>query len=157
MRCYSKYRALINEKNEMKKIVLILAFIAANLGFVKAQEGDEPKAEKIQALKIAFITQKLGLSSTEAQRFWPVYDRYEIEMRQALKDNQSDVIDNDERILNIRKRYRSEFSNVLGQDRVNTLFRSENEFRGVLMRRLKNRQQQRPMERPHERPMWKRR
>lgn len=141
----------------MKKILLILAFVAANLGFVKAQDGDDPRGEKIQSLKIAFITQKLGLSASEAQRFWPVYNRYEVEMRQALRDNQSDVIDNDERILNIRKRYRGEFANVLGQDRVNTLFRSENEFRGVLMRKLKNRQQQRPIERPHERPMWKRR
>jgi hypothetical protein len=140
----------------MKKILLILAFIVANLGFVRAQDGEQSR-EKIQALKIAFITQKLGLSADEAQRFWPVYDRYEVEMRQALKDNQSDVIDNDERILNIRKHYRAEFANVLGQDRVNTLFRSENEFRGMLMRRIKNRQQQGPGMKLHERPNWKRR
>ena len=138
----------------MKKILLILAFIVANLGFVRAQDGEDGKGERIQALKIAFITQKLGLSSSEAQRFWPVYDRYEVEMRQALRDNQSDVIDNDERILNIRKKYRGEFANVVGPDRVNTLFRSENEFRGVLMRKLKNRQQQGPGMKPHE---WKRR
>jgi hypothetical protein len=139
----------------MKKLLLILALLITNLSLLKAQEGDDPKkAEKIQSLKIAFITQKLNLSSDEAQKFWPVYNHYEVEMRQALKDNTSDVIDNDERILNIRKNYRAQFSNVLGQERVNTLFRSENEFRGVLMRQLRNHQQQ---NRNFDRPKWKRR
>ena len=142
----------------MKKLLLILILVSANISFLRAQDGtDDPKkAEKIESLKIAFITQKLNLSSDEAQRFWPVYNRYEVEMKGALKNNQNDVIEKDENILNIRKKYRTEFSNVLGQERVNTLFKSENEFRGVLMRRLRNHeQQQRPVNKPLNRPMWR--
>jgi hypothetical protein len=51
-----------------------------------------------------------------------------------------DAIDNEEKVLNVKKRYRSEFIKVLGQQKTNTLFNAEKEFRGVLMRQLKNKQ-----------------
>lgn len=37
------------------------------------------KREKIKALKVAFITERLDLSGTEAQKFWPIYNAYETE------------------------------------------------------------------------------
>ena len=50
----------------MKKYLLILFVIVASFFSVtaKAQDG-----EKIKALKIAFITQKLQLTPEEAQKF----------------------------------------------------------------------------------------
>lgn len=133
----------------MKNILLIVALIL-NFSFVYAQDdGKEPKGEKIQALKIAFITQKLDLTTDEAQRFWPVYNRYETEIKGVMNENKNsgDAIESEEKILNIKKRYRQEFINVVGQPKANTLFNAEREFRGVLMRHLKNRQRQiqRPM------------
>ena len=132
----------------MKKIILIITFVFGSFCLVKAQDEEPGKrAEKIQALKIAFITQKLGLSAEEAQKFWPVYNQYENEMKSIFRENRDgDVIENDERLLNVRKKYRPEFVKVLGQTRMNTLFSAEKEFRGVLIQQLKNRNnQQRPM------------
>ncbi len=40
-----------------------------------AQVG--PRAEKIKSLKVAFITERLNLSSAEAQVFWPIYNEHE--------------------------------------------------------------------------------
>ena len=40
-------------------------------------------AKKLQALKIAFITQKLQLTSAEAEKFWPVYNQYDNEIKQS--------------------------------------------------------------------------
>ena len=40
--------------------------------------------EKIKSLKVAFITEKLDLSSAEAQTFWPIYNDYQ-EKRAALR------------------------------------------------------------------------
>ena len=131
----------------MKKYLLIL-LLGFTSFFVKAQD-DNPgqRAEKIQALKIAFITQKLDLTPDEAQKFWPVYNRYEVELKQMIRDNKTnpDIIDGDEKVLNLRKRYRSEFIRVIGQPKMNELFKAENEFRGVLLKRLKERNMQRPM------------
>lgn len=40
---------------------------------------DLNKREKIKSLKVAFITERLALTQTEAQKFWPIYNAYEIE------------------------------------------------------------------------------
>ena len=128
----------------MKRLILIITFALGSFCFAKAQDEDAGKRrEKIQALKIAFITQKLGLSSEEAQRFWPVYNQYESEMKSLFRQNtDGDVIENDERLLNVRKKYRPEFVKVLGEPRMNKLFTAEREFRGVLLQHLKNRNNQ---------------
>jgi hypothetical protein len=53
----------------MKQFVLITALFFGCFSFVSAQnESKEKRSEKIQALKIAFITQKLELTSDEAQK-----------------------------------------------------------------------------------------
>ncbi|MDQ6757613.1 MAG: hypothetical protein M3004_11835 [Bacteroidota bacterium] len=126
----------------MKNCVLIIT-IFFNFSFSYAQ-NEGPKGEKIQALKIAFITQKLNLTADEAQKFWPVYNQYEKEVRQTVKENKNtgDPLDNEEKILNIKRKYRQEFIKTVGQPKTNTLFNAEKEFRGVLMRQLKNRQAQ---------------
>ena len=130
----------------MKKIILIV-LMAFGSFWANAQDDGGKRREKIQALKIAFITQKLGLTAEEAQRFWPIYGQYETEIKSILaKSTNDDVIENDESLLNIRKKYRPEFSKIIGQDRTNRLFIAEREFRGVLLQHLKNRNnQQRPL------------
>lgn len=126
----------------MKQFLLIIALLLGSFSFARAQNDSLGKrAEKIQALKIAFITQKLQLTSEEAQKFWPVYNRYETDIRKTMIDKHNgDAIDNEENILNVKKRYRSEFTRVLGQSKTNNLFNAEREFRGVLMRQLRNKQ-----------------
>ena len=111
---------------------------------IKAQGGDEPKAEKIEALKIAFITQKLELSPDEAQKFWPVYNQYENEIHSLQLDrNDGPALENEEKLLNIRKKYLASFEKVIGPQKVNRLFNAERDFRSILIRRLQNRNQQR--------------
>jgi hypothetical protein len=41
-----------------------------------AQDREQMR-ERIQAQKIAFITEKLSLTTEEAQSFWPIYNTYE--------------------------------------------------------------------------------
>ena len=45
--------------------------------------GGKPDFEKIKAEKVAFITEKVGLTSKEAEAFWPVYNKIE-DQQQAL-------------------------------------------------------------------------
>ena len=122
----------------MKSYLLIILLISS-VAFGQGQE-DPKKGERIQALKIAFISHKLNLLPEEAQRFWPVYNLYESELKETVLANKGgDVIENEERILNLRKKYRSEFVRVLGQPKMNKLFLAEKDFRGALLRRLRNR------------------
>ena len=126
----------------MKKYFLILLVLLASFSIAKAQDEKGPRAEKIQALKIAFITQKLQLSSTEAEKFWPVYNDYENEIKNLRANNKNgDVLDNEEKLLNIRKKYKPSFEKILGAQKLNQLFNAERDFRNILIRRLKSRNQ----------------
>jgi hypothetical protein len=44
------------------------------------------KRERIKALKVAFITEKLELTESEAQKFWPIYNTFEENMHKFRKD-----------------------------------------------------------------------
>ncbi len=124
----------------MKKFLLILSLLFSTFLVLHAQDDNNPRGEKIEALKIAFITQKLDLTTDEAQKFWPVYNQYEQEIRNIKG---AEVIDNEEQLLNIRKKYKPSFEKILGPQKLNNLFNAERDFRSVLIRRLKNRAPQR--------------
>src|SRR5256885_15028427 len=111
----------------IKKLYLLITFVAI-AGFAKAQNelqpGDDKKQQDIEALKVAFISKELELTPAEAQNFWPLYNQYSKEMHSAVQDDQ-DIIDRDERVLNLRKRYKEQFIKILGQQRMNRMFGAE--------------------------------
>ena len=121
----------------MKKYLLLI-FTLCTFMMVHAQKrgGGE---DKIQALKIAFITQKLDITSSEAQKFWPVYNLYAEDVKKLRKNNNGDVIERDEKLLEIRKKYKVQFEKIIGAERTNKLYIVEGEFRNVLIKQLRNR------------------
>ncbi len=129
----------------MKKMFTLMMIVALSLtGYVYAQDQPDPKEqEKIQALEIAFISRKLNLTTEEAQRFWPIYNEYKRDVRQVMiaqKNNSNrDIVDDEQKIIDVRKKYRDRFVGVIGQPRMNKFFQAEREFRGVLLNQLKNR------------------
>ena len=128
---------------------------------VNAQQDDDtepaahadPKAqEKINSLRIAYLTDKLGLSSEQAEKFWPIYrefaqKRQEIrtELRDARKgidkDNadpkkQQELVDLSlkikQRVLDLEKDYSGRLLKVVTADQMLRLPGAEAEFRGYL-------------------------
>ena len=127
----------------MKKLLLILFLFSASFS-MQAQDGSNNRQEKIEALKIAFITQKLQLTPAEAEKFWPIYNQYTEEIKSISKNSgSSDVLENEQQLLNVRKKYKASFEKILGPQKMNNLFNAEREFRNVLIKRLKSRNQQR--------------
>jgi len=135
----------------MKKFYLIVSFmcmaIMANEQEAAAPDVSEKKQQDIQALKAAFITKELELTPDEAQKFWPVYNQYEKEMGTAIRDSRSDnddVIEKEQKVLDVRKKYKDQFTKVLGNpQRMNRMFNAERKFRKVLIRALQQRQMKR--------------
>lgn len=133
----------------MKKILIILVALISFAGAGMGQDKDPKNAEagRLQAYKIAFLTKRLNLTPDEAQRFWPIYNQYEQELRQARIENRQkngDVIEVEEKILNIRKKYNGEFGKAINPDKINLLFRSEKEFGNIVQKELMERRQQNP-------------
>lgn len=56
-----------------KKLLVVLTFVLSAI----SSYAQDPVRDHIKTLKIAFITEQLGLSPKEAQAFWPVYNQYE--------------------------------------------------------------------------------
>jgi hypothetical protein len=57
-----------------KKIITTLLVLFSFIGFA---QDDPSKKEQIKALKTAFITTELDLTSAEAEKFWPIYNAFE--------------------------------------------------------------------------------
>ena len=58
-------------------ILLLLLSINFYAQGKKIFERKEQIKEKIYALKVAFITNELSLTSSEAEKFWPIYNLFE--------------------------------------------------------------------------------
>ena len=125
----------------MKKLYFLLAFISIT-GFASAQDEQpsEKKQANIEALKVAFITKELELTPDEAQKFWPVYNQYSKELK-ATRIANPDALERDEKILNIRKSYKEQFTKILGPQRVNNLYNAEAKFNQLLFRAMRKQNQ----------------
>ena len=128
------------------KRFLLFAFLFFAGFTIRAQNGN-----RLEALKIAYITNKLNLSPEEAQKFWPIYNQYALEIKvtrlKAVNNNTSEI-ELDESLLNIRKKYSVLFSQVLPPEKVDTFFKSEKEFGHFVEKEMERRQlkQQRKLE-----------
>ena len=126
----------------MKKILLIL-ILALFAGFVsKAQDDDN---DKIRDKMREFIQRRLNLSKNEAERFTPVFIRYFREWRQTLKENKDDVLIRQQKIVDLRLRYRTEFKEIVGEKRSNEVFKKQDEFVRIIREQATNRKDDRPI------------
>ena len=137
-------------KKQILFIVLIVSGIAAYAqprgarpGSKTPPQGENRAAElkKIQAMEMAFITKELSLSPDEAQRFWPIFNQYRNELRTSVQDRKTlDQLDRQQKVLDIRKKYREDFSKVMNQERANKVFGAEEEFRSLVRKEFQKRQ-----------------
>lgn len=81
------------------KIILFIAFLLLGVATYGQNHG-KADFDKIKALKVAFFTDQLNLTSTEAEAFWPVYNEYEKTRHQLGKQQRREFYGklNDENI-----------------------------------------------------------
>jgi len=96
----------------------------------RMKEGpNKEHKERIELFKIQFITEKLALTTSEAEAFWPVYEAHKNVMKDILKSKSEDEILFQESILNARKKYKNDLKPVLKSDeRINDALKIEREF-----------------------------
>ncbi|MCE2786454.1 MAG: hypothetical protein ACK44P_05205 [Bacteroidota bacterium] len=145
----------------LTNIFLLVALLSVSTIFAQqTDEDDDGKADKIEALKVGFITEKLNLSSAEAKSFWPVYNEFEVQMKKlrvkerenvrllkaksSLTDADADKFLNEQlslkqQQLDLNKKYVAEFKKVLPAKKVARLLMLEQEFKQQLLNRLKER------------------
>ena len=83
----------------MKKITtifIVLAALAFSLAASAQDTNRRPQRDwqdRMKAEKIAFLTDAMELTSAEAERFWPVYNKAEAEKREAWERSMKAYID----------------------------------------------------------------
>jgi Skp family chaperone for outer membrane proteins len=133
----------------MKRLLLLISFAFTFLIGV-AQNG-----ERLEALKIAYITKRLDLSPEEAQKFWPIYNQYAEELKRTRQDavrNSKSEIELDESLLNIRKKYSVEFEKAISPQKIDIFFKSEKEFGNFVQKEIERRQQMKNQRRMQQNP-----
>ena len=140
----------------MKILNLIAAFLIS--GFVFNAFGQKAGEDNVHTFKIAFITKRLDLTSEQAEKFWPIYNKYEDELKllrdanskvllnvyiniETMNDNELEGIVNQELTfrqneLDVTKKYIPQFKSVLPIRKVLKLFKAEEDFKKELIKRM---------------------
>lgn len=139
--------------------VMLLA-LTAGAGYAQSPGrfdfgGKGVRNERIQAARVAYITQRLGLTSDESSAFWALNNEYE-EARQAIEEKYEpsvrpenmtneqaarhlrDRLQAESELLALREKYQARFIEVLPPRKL-VLFRvAEREFRLELLKKIRN-------------------
>jgi Spy/CpxP family protein refolding chaperone len=145
---------------KIKKILPILLFLVS-FSFYAQNDKDGEKREKIKAYKVSFLTTELELTSTEAEKFWPIYNAYDdkqFELRhekmktylRKLKDDNvnslsekeaaallSQIENTDKELYLLKEKYMSNLRKVLSAKKILKLKKSEDDFNRKLLKQYK--------------------
>lgn len=143
----------------MRKITTIILLLICSISF--GQDFDK-RAERVKALRVAFISNKLDLTSQEAEKFWPIFNKFDekqMDLHQQKRKlrfklspentaNQSDaanlkLLEESETIesemLNNRRGLVKELQGVISPQKILLLKNLEDEFKATLLKQMKQR------------------
>ena len=147
----------------MKKLLGVLTIYLLSIGLASAQDmdlGNSNYRERLEVVKVGFITEKIGLSSEQSQTFWPLYNEYDAEQRVIKKkyratkkiEQMSDVelekqilnsFQQKEELLALERTYFTKMKTVLNIRQIALLRVAEQEFNKEVLRKMMNFQQRR--------------
>lgn len=146
--------------NNSKIILLALLFVSLN--FYAQGESMKEKREQIKVLKAAFFTTEIGFTTTEAEKFWPVYNTYDdkqFELRhqkmksyvKRMSDGSLDKINEkeaklflaqiegtEEELFLVRKRFLQNLRTFLPAVKIVKLKKAEEDFNKKLLQQYRN-------------------
>lgn len=137
----------------MKPALKILAFVLFLVpAFAKAQS----EKDKVEALRVSFITKKLELTVAESEKFWPIYNDYTDKvkalrrnLRQNYKRHSEQVSERDaedlyqlelqsrQQELDLFKQYSERLKAVIGIKKLVKLHVAEEEFKRTVLEAIK--------------------
>jgi len=146
----------------MKKIIIFLLIIL--IYPVSRSSAQNTNLEKLNNYKIGFFTKRLNLTSEEAEKFWPVYNEYQVQRNQIQLEkmklnrtfNQSEGTLSDSQLGEIGDKYvdcivqesalavtfHKKLKTVLPPAKVIMYYQAENQYKAQLLNELQNARQQ---------------
>lgn len=141
----------------MKQTILILITVLITTVGFSQNRGEHH--EKIKTLKVAYITEKLNLTQAEAQKFWPIYNKFDADsdtLRDASSDKRKNidvdtVTESEAKVLiqemsdlsnkrhQLFQKYMKDLQTVLPAKKVILLKKVEDDFKRKMFEEYKNR------------------
>jgi Spy/CpxP family protein refolding chaperone len=145
----------------LKKIFPILLLFISFTFYAQGERMKEKK-EQIKALKVAFLTTELNLTTSEAEKFWPVYNTFDdkqFELRhQKMKafmgrmeegsiDKMSEkdasaflnqMESSEEELFLLRKKFIATLKGILPATKIIKLKKSEEDFNRKLLQQYRD-------------------
>jgi len=144
----------------MKNIffILVLGFTiltSTNLFSQEKQYKHKERKKEIEAKKVAFVSDRISLTTEEAQLFWPVYNEYMEAKENLMKENRRRLkghnfnyddfsekellemaekeIENLSTLLELKKKYHIKFLSVLTPKKLLMFYDAERDFKKVIL------------------------
>lgn len=163
---YAEMMKAMNKWMENMKWLLVAALLVALTAPAWAQDEldlppqMDPKArERVEAARIALISNRLGLTPDQAEKFWPVYREFAMkrtEMRQEFRRAQQGLdpknpdpakqqelinlgLQIKQRELDLEKDYSGRILRVISAQQMISLRKAEQDFRQLILNQLQQR------------------
>lgn len=146
---------------KIKNILTVVLFFAT-LSFYAQNDKNDEKREKVKAFKVSFLTTELELTSTEAEKFWPIYNAYDDKqfelrhdkmktyLRKLDDDNLSSISEKeavtllsqiestDKELYLLREKFMTSLKKVLPAKKILKLKKSEDDFNRKLLKQYRD-------------------
>lgn len=143
---------------KIKFIYPLVFLLISTLSF--AQDYKE-KREKVKALKVAFITEKLELTSEEAQKFWPLYNAYDESKSELRYEKMRNILNRfkpgnveslsekeasalliqmekiEEDLFNLRRKFIKDLQSIVSAKKIIKLKKAEEDFNRELLKQMR--------------------
>ena len=146
-------------KDFIKIVFLCLVAVSAAAQDDEEVPQQEPKVrEKIEAARIAYITDQLALTPEEAEKFWPIYREFvqkrrhiRLEIREADRNadpgkSDQEIVDQQfkakQKELDLEKDYSGRLLKVISAQKLRSLPQAERKFRQMLIDQIQRRRMQ---------------
>ena len=137
---------------------LALAILLITMSVAVFAQRPAERGDKLESLRVSFITEKLNLTPDEAEKFWPVYNEYHDKMREVsgrgkgsekanfetMSDAEiatwlDDQIEKEKKVIELRGEYIGKFKQVLPTRKVALLLKVEKDFRVKMLQIMRER------------------
>lgn len=150
---------IYTKTQKMKKIIILLSLFVCTISF---GQDFERKAERVKALRVAFISTKLDLTAQEAEKFWPIFNKFsdsQLDLHKKKRQlmlklkpentagmsdaetlkllNESENIDTD--FENKKRQFVKDLQGVISPQKILLLKKADEDFKSTLLKQFKNR------------------
>lgn len=144
---------------------LLTSLLLLSFALPLAAQAQRPGSEEIESLRVAIFTEKMGLTSAESTKFWPVYNEYRNQLGQLHQRRfktmhrlrqDVDALDNKEvselvdliagtpkKEGELTEQYHIRFKKILPVKKVAKLYIAEEAFKRELINRLRKSRRER--------------